>query len=91
MAGTPKDPEEVGGEQRGEAARQRPLGLSSRHRHSRGGRGGKTPAPSVPRAPARAPGGGACVRLRCSGTRWRARRGGPFECGSSLPEGSEDG
>lgn len=62
----------------GEAARQRPLGLSGRHRHSRGGRGGKTPAPSVPaRARLARLGAGPAYALRCSGTRWRARQAVP--------------
>lgn len=53
--------------------------------------GGKTPAPSLPRAPARALRGGAYARMRSSGTLWRVRRGGPFERGSLLFEGSEGG
>lgn len=53
--------------------------------------GGKTPAPSLPRAPACALRGGACARMRCSATLWRVRRGGPFERGSLLFEGSEGG
>lgn len=49
--------------------------------------GGETPNPSVPRAIW----GGACARMRRAGTLWRVRRGGHFERGSLLSEGSEGG
>lgn len=61
--------------------------LASRPDPDTANSGGKTPAPSLPRAPR----GGACARMRRSGTLWRVRRGGPFERGSLLFEGSEGG
>lgn len=76
--------------QRQEAARQPPA-CPQADVAVTAGSGGKTPAPSVPRAPARALRGGDCARMRRNGTLWRLQRDGAFERGSLLSEASKGG